>query len=184
MSMNEQLEQAKLLLANYALRYQGEYGERWVPSDDHVRDAVEFFRPALPGLATYTAEEACGRLDLFFKTKEDWVVSCRHNFSVFLKHFHRWVIVKKKFGHAVHPAVRVAVQENVCQDHPEVQLKPGEICPVCYPVCEKCKDQHDAEVSCETHASLREITRRVTGAPPKRGGNAISLGDLLLGEKQ
>jgi hypothetical protein len=42
-----------------------------------------------------TLDEWTARLRCFFESNDEWVKGCKHNLSVFIKHFHRFIPMKK-----------------------------------------------------------------------------------------
>lgn len=174
--MSPELEKIEPVMVHYGKLFRAEYGERWMPRDEHIRDTLELFKSPMPGFEGYTPEELIARLVVFFAVKEPWLVSCKHNYAVFLKHIHRW-IPKRVIADPKSSAV-TSKSDSVCPDCQE-PIKPGEVCHVCYPLCDKCNQYHAIEDDCEAFAARMKRTMAMLSNSSKRGGASKQLSELL-----
>lgn len=142
--MNPKLEIVQKVMINYAKQYFLVYGEKWVPRDDHIRETLNLIEPPL-GMPGLTLEDLMGRLRVFWRCKDDWLVSARHNYGLFTKHIHRWIQGKRQETPA---RKQVEMSPEPCRDCGTV-LKANEVCPKCYPLCEKCHEQHAVSETCD-----------------------------------
>lgn len=79
----------------YSNFYEEKYQQKFYPQDYHFAQAKKMME-APEGFEPPTLDDVVARLKWFFTTDEDWIVGSRHNFSVFAKHFHRWIPAKTK----------------------------------------------------------------------------------------
>ena len=173
--MDPQLEKVERVMLHYARLFRSEYHEKWIPAPEHIEQTVRLFKSPMPGFEGYSPEDLVARLETFFKIKEDWVVSCKHNYSVFTKHIHRW-LPKPVTGPK--PAPAVAKVESFCPDCHE-PIKPGDICRVCYPHCAKCDQYHAPEDDCEEFAARMKRTMEMLSNSSHRAGKTKQIGDFL-----
>ena len=164
------------VLLRYAQLYAAEYHEKWIPAPEHIEQTVRLFKSPIPGFDGYTPEDLTARLEVFFKDKADWLVSCKHNYSVFTKHIHRWI--PKRAIAAPKPAAAVLMAESICPDCHEL-IKPGDICQVCYPLCAKCNQRHALEDDCEEFAARMKRTMAMLSNSSRRGGEPKRLNELI-----
>jgi hypothetical protein len=170
--MSPELEKVYPVLLKFAEHYAAEYGEKWVPSSEHIALALQLLKNPLPGFDAYAPEDLIGRIEVFFKCKEPWLISSRHNFSVFARLVHRWVGTRPAFKH------RVEKRRVVKCDCGE-EFWQGQLCPKCFPKCDKCGQVHAKEIACEEAAKLDAIARRIVSGSSIRTGSAKRLGELL-----
>jgi hypothetical protein len=110
----------------------------------------------------YSVDDAIRRNDAFFRCKESWTVGPRHNFSVFVKHFQRWIPTPARQSIVeTHRDASLAVRET-CPDHPDQQLVDG-VCEICYPKCGKCKQNHATTETCEEFKQRADWVKRTFG---------------------
>ena len=83
------------LLKIYGDKYKEKYGSDFFPQKHHFAQAKELL--TVPeDFDPPSMDEVISRLNFFFDQNDDWIISCKHNFSVFVKHFHRWIPQQKK----------------------------------------------------------------------------------------
>lgn len=83
------------VLKLYGEFYERKYGNKFYPRPYHFRQAKELLE-VREGFESPPLDEITERLGTFFSKNDDWIVDCRHNFSVFVKHFHRWIMPGRK----------------------------------------------------------------------------------------
>lgn len=174
--MTPELEKVEKVLLRYAELWTLLYKERWMPTQDHIRVTLELFKSPIAGFDAYTSDDALTRLDNFFKCKETWLVASRHNYSVFIKHFHRWVDPKKTTS--AQTSRGEIAPRNACQDC-GTEMPASGICFKCYPLCDKCKTQHAREITCDEQAQFEAIAKRILDPDNKRGGKTKQLNEVL-----
>jgi hypothetical protein len=182
--MTQITKDAGEILVAYHLLFKARYHEHWKPSDEHVGDTVNLFRSIVPGIPGYTKEDLLVRLDAFFKCKEDWVVSTKHNYSVFVKHIHRWIHT----GGPQHPAANTSPRRDAPYKCPECSNElptPGEICAKCFPHCSECGMQHSTSDTCKEFAERIEKMKNMFGGDKPRGGEIKTLsGEKAFDDKK
>jgi hypothetical protein len=190
--MSPELEKLQALMLHHAKNVLFEYQEKWIPSSEHIALGLELFKPPMPGFNAYDVDDAIRRNDIFFRCRLDWVVGCKHNFSVFVKHFAKWIAVPvgtdriRPSSARTSPALR-----ETCSDHPGQQLVNG-ICEICYPKCDKCGNNHDARETCDGFKKRDAEVKRLFRVPsvetqraasPMRGTTTTLSGDEVFDEK-
>jgi hypothetical protein len=78
----------------YKKKYEDKYGEMFYPQPQHFKQV----KPLVDGIEDFegiTLDEWTARLKVYFNSDDDWVRGCKHNLSVFIKHFHRFIPEKK-----------------------------------------------------------------------------------------
>jgi hypothetical protein len=173
--MNPELEKCHPVMLRYAQLYAAEYREKWLPTSEHITSTVELFKSPMPGFEPYTPEDLIARLEEFFKVKEPWLVNCKHNYAVFIKHIHRWI--PRPLVRPI-PLAPVVTSSTGCYQH-GIALGPGELCPKCFPPCTKCGEQHAAEDDCAEYAERMKHIKTMFSDSPQRSGKTKQLGDLL-----
>jgi hypothetical protein len=165
--MSQLTDDAGEIIWHYYELFVARYHEHWKPSTDHIGATIDLLRSPMPGIPGYTKEDLLARLDAFFHCKEDWVLSTKHNFSVYVKHVHRWL--PAKIPQPTPPLIREdkgGVYRCDCGN--ELQL--GEICLKCFPLCSNCGYQHATSETCEEVAKREERLKRMFNHPDKREG--------------
>ena len=138
----------------------------------------------MPGIPGYKKEDLLARLDAFFRCKEDWILSTKHNYLVFCKHVHRWLPAKSTQPISP-PHLRGGDKEGVYKCDCGNELHHGEICLKCFPLCSNCGYQHAASETCEEVAKREERLKRMFGSPEKRDGKIKTLsGEDAFDEKK
>jgi hypothetical protein len=177
-------DNAAIVLQNHAKAVFLKYNARWKPSEENIREAVSLFIPSM-GIGPYDLEDIIERQRVFWKSKEEFVLKCNHNFSVFTKHSHRWVLVPAKIAPASHLSSG-AILPNGGQASPErcpdcgQELLPGEICEKCFPHCSECGCQHAATESCNEFAQREAALKKMFGqSEGERIKKIKSIGDFL-----
>jgi hypothetical protein len=181
--MSEITKDAGEILVAYHLLFKARYREHWKPSDDHVGETIDLLRSPMAGIPGYSKEDLLARLDAFFRCKEEWVLSTKHNYSVFTKHIHRWLARPTK-----NPAAASAPQRDPSYRCPECQnelLTPSEICEKCFPHCSECGMQHATSDTCKEFAERMEKMKSMFGHSDKRGDGIKTLsGEKAFDDKK
>jgi hypothetical protein len=172
--MTSELESIYPILVKYAHLYAKVYGEKWMPTSEHIGQTLTLLKSPVPGFDAYTPNDMTARLEVFFNTKEDWLVSCKHNYSVFIRHFHRWIPKKAMVIHRV----SFDTTEPVCQDCGN-PVERGGICLKCYPICQKCGKQHAVEDNCAEFAERMNRIQSMLSNSSQRSGKTKELRELL-----
>jgi hypothetical protein len=177
-----ELEKLQALMLHHAKNVMREYHEQWMPSSEHITQGLELFKPPMPGFEGYSVDDAIKRNDAFFRCRESWTVGPRHNFSVFVKHFQRWIPAKASDTSQRQGAGKVSDTSHSerCTDHPKERLVDG-MCPVCYPVCAKCGQRHTPKETCDEFKQRMEGIHELFGVdgrlthPDRRTGSMTTL---------
>jgi hypothetical protein len=181
--MSQITDNVKVVLINHAKQMIVEYCERWVPNDQNIKEAISLFQ-APEGFEPYTLEEIVKRQKSFWKCREEWLVSCKHNFSVFVKHIHRWVSTNP----AQHPAAASAPQRDasyICPECHNKLLRPSDICEKCFPHCPECGMQHSPDEKCLEFAERERKLRQMFSHPDNRESKVKTLsGENAFEEKK
>jgi hypothetical protein len=181
--MSPELEKLQTVMFRYAELYAVEYHEKWIPSPEHIQDGLQLFKCPMPGFEGYTTDDINARLGIFFKCKELWLVSCKHNFSVFIKHVHRWIPPAGRQSSVETSGRTSQAARETCPDHPSQRVVNG-ICPVCFPMCTKCGQRHATTETCEDFKKRDDWVRRTFGGSETRTGEATTVdGSPVFDEK-
>ena len=172
--MSDITKDAGEILVRYHLLFKEHYHEHWKPSDDHVGDTVDLLRSMIPGIPGYTKEDILKRLDAFFRCREEWVVSTKHNYSVFTKHIHRWLESPAKHPAAV-PSAPQRDLPYLCPECGNELFIPSEICAKCFPHCTECGMQHATAETCKEFAARDAKLRKMFGHTDQRRGEVKTI---------
>jgi len=167
--MSPDLEIVQAVMLRYAELYKEKYSARWIPTHENINKTLELLKPPMPGFEALSKEDLIARVNFFFKCKEDWLLSCKYNFSVFILHIHRWVNTYP----AQHPVAASAPQRDAPYKCPECQNElsmPSEICEKCFPHCNECGLQHLKTESCTEFAERDRKLRELFSKQQPRGG--------------
>lgn len=176
-SMSPKLEIVQRIMFRYAELYAAEYRESWIPKNDHIRETLDLLDPPL-GMPGLTESDLMARLGVFFRCKDSWLVSTRHNYSLFTKHIHRWISTRREEKKNTQSTPLITERCGDCN----TELKSGQICPTCYPICDKCGKQHSPQESCEEWADrMGRIKNIFSQDNDHRSGKPASLGSVLGG---
>jgi len=171
--MTPDLEKAQQILVKYAQLYAATYKQRWMPSNEQISETLQLLKSPLPGFQPYTTEDLIARLEVFFKAKDQWLVSCCHNLSVFVKHVHRFIPANA----IVQSRVSFRQRKVLCDCGNE--LTSDEICAKCFPICSKCGERHTTQETCEELAERNATIRTILDHGDRRAGSAKQIGELL-----
>jgi len=154
-----QIVQAVML--KYAELYRKRYNANWVPTSENIRETLEKIKPPLEGFQGLTKDDLLTRLDVYFNKKDDWIVTTKHNYHVFIAHIHRWL-----------PTHHTLQAQNpgtyFCDCGNELQI--NEICEKCFPHCSNCGCQHSPDETCEEFLERDTKIRKSLFGNDKRTG--------------
>lgn len=170
-------EKVLQILMNHAKSTAYFYKERWKPNDSNLEEAYSLFR-APEGFEPYTLDEIIRRQKVFWRCKDDWLVGCKHNFSVFVRHIHRWLPAQKKTP-LILPLKSKGEKVWQCPECGNELLTPGEICQKCFPTCIDCGFQHYPNETCEAFKQRDEAIKKLFNRKPSRTGEVTT----IMGEK-
>ena len=83
-----------ILLQIFQKKWEEHYQRNWRPMSYQYKQAWDAV--TVPeGFDPYTLDDFSERISIYFSRTDDWIVGSRHNFSVFCKHFEKWVPERK-----------------------------------------------------------------------------------------
>ena len=173
--MSQITDDANAVIMRYYELFVARYHEHWKPSIDHVAGTIDLLRSPMAGIAGYTKEDLLVRLDAFFKCKEDWIISTKHNYLVFTKHIHRWLPVQTISP----PHSRGGEPEGVykCPECQNELSAPSEICEKCFPHCMDCGFQHAKSESCTEVVERERKLKEMFGSEKPRGSGIKTISE-------
>jgi hypothetical protein len=183
--LTPELHKLQTVMLRYAKLYTAEYREKWIPAPEHIEEGLQLFKCPMPGFEGYTTDDINARLVVFFRCREPWLTSCKHNFSVFIKHIHRWIPMPSRQSRVETTGPVVSGKRETCPDHPDAELVDG-ICPICFPICREpnCRQRHSPSETCEEFKQRDDWVRRTFGGPETRTGEVTTLdGSQVFDEK-
>lgn len=161
--MTETSEKAKQVLLQYQKLYRERYGEYWMPTMTHVGEAVSLFKSPIDGVEAYTVDDILRRCEEYFRRNDEWIVSCKHNFSVFVKHIHRWNPPLSPHRHTRTSAGLNNRRSYRCDCGAEVAE--GQLCEHCFPVCPRCSQRHYKDETCDAYKErIQDLKHLFQGA--------------------
>jgi len=163
-------------MEKYKTLWEARYHATWTPNNTNVMETLEILKPAIPGFDPYSQKDLLARLDVFFRCKEDWLVSCKHSYSTFLKHIPRWA-PSQPTQTTSPPHLRGGEKEgvNFCPECSTQLHTPGEICNHCFPVCYVCGCQHSTKETCTEFAERDRRLRQMFSKNSPRGNQVTDL---------
>jgi hypothetical protein len=177
------VQEVMLVHAQFVQSY---YHARWVPKDENIKETLDLLKSPLPGFDPYTKKDMLERLRAFHKCRETWLVSCKHNYSVFIKHFHRWLPaapVTPQRTASVPPSG--ATRPYRCPECNNELPTPGEICEKCFPHCPECGEQHSKSDTCAEFKERMNKLNAIFHSQWNRGKGPVNLtGEKIFDDKK